>query len=325
MERISVGIDGAQADGDSAHASIATDGSRIAFSSKATSLGSGIASTDDKVYVRDQRARLTRHMGSIGAYLQPPVISGDGQYAAFAGLIQRDTTNFLSRAGIGDTIGIVHSGHSADQPSLSADGSYIAQVGKFTRPLGVNRQVIEVVDWHTNTKETVAEFEHRLEARPSISGDGEYVAYQDAQAHDVWLWNRTDGTTSDPIEGQGKEASLVQLSDDGRKVVYVSGSDTHVYDVAADTEQVVPNVRGLAIDPTGRYLLHAPAGTTGPAPLALRDLRSGTDEVVSSGPATAVVDSVSAGGRDVAFASAADDIVPGDTNGKADIFVRRFF
>ncbi|WP_318783842.1 hypothetical protein [Streptomyces spectabilis] len=43
----------------------------------------------------------------------------------------------------------------------------------------------------------------------------------------------------------------------------------------------------------GRYLLHAPNDTTGPW-LMLRDLRTGTDEVVANQPASAGPDAVSA-------------------------------
>lgn len=57
----------------------------------------------------------------------------------------------------------------------------------------------------------------------------------------------------------------------------------------------------------------------------LRDLETGTEEVVSNHPASAGIDVVSAGGRDVVFHSAADDIVPDDTNGKSDVFLRRCY
>ncbi|WP_330268776.1 hypothetical protein [Streptomyces griseorubiginosus] len=90
---------------------------------------------------------------------------------------------------------------------------------------------------------------------PSISGNACYVAYQDGAAEDVFVWDRTDGTTSDPFEGPSKAAALVQLSEDGSKVVYLSGSDTYVHDVSSGAQQQVPNVRGVAIDPAGRYLL----------------------------------------------------------------------
>ncbi|MEU8876882.1 hypothetical protein AB0D24_38265 [Streptomyces javensis] len=168
------------------------------------------------------------------------------------------------------------------------------------------------------------EFDHTASARPSISGDGRFVAYQDGRAEDVFVWDRTDGTASGPIEGPSKTATLVQLSEDGSKVVYLSGPDTYVHDESSGTDQLVPNVRGVAIDPTGRYLLYATPDTNGPS-LTLRDLETGTDETVSDQPASAGTDAVGTGGRDVVFQSTADDIVPGDTNGKSDVFVRHFY
>ncbi|MQL61312.1 hypothetical protein F6Q10_01310 [Streptomyces vinaceus] len=56
-----------------------------------------------------------------------------------------------------------------------------------------------------------------------------------------------------------------------------------------------------------------------------RRLRTGTHETVTDKPTTAGPDAGGAGGRDVVFHSAADSIVPGDTNGTSDIFVRRFY
>ncbi|WP_319363762.1 hypothetical protein [Streptomyces scabiei] len=78
----------------------------------------------------------------------------------------------------------------------------------------------------------------------------------------------------------------------------------------------------MAIDPTGRHLLYSPHDTSGPS-LVLRDLETGSDETVSTRPATAGTDAVGAGGREVVFHSTADDIVPGDTNGEQDVFLRR--
>ncbi|MBP8536402.1 hypothetical protein [Streptomyces sp. MK37H] len=322
VERISVATDGTQGDGASAGATITTDGRRIAFSSLAKNLTPANPVTWERVFVRDQRTIQTTLMSSITPTNQGPVISGEGQYVAFWGLLQRDTKSFLSQVSSGSTIGINCPGLSCSQPSLSADGRYIAQVATFNRP--PSRQRIEVRDWRADTTETVAEFDHTVSARPSISGDGRFVAYQDGQAGDVFVWDRTDDTSSGPIEGPSKAATLVQLSRDGSKVVYLSGSDTYVHDESSGTDQLVPNVRGVAIDPTGRYLLYAPHDTNGPS-LTLRDLETGTDEIVSDQPASAGTDAVGAGGRDVVFHSAADDIVPGDTNGKSDVFVRHFY
>ncbi|MGW1208076.1 hypothetical protein ACWD5F_00395 [Streptomyces sp. NPDC002499] len=321
VERISVADDGTQADGNSVGASITTDGRRIVFASSATNLIPGEPTAGNRVFLRDQQAGQTKRMGAQSP-LQPPVISGDGEYLAYPHIwfnnnrirqVQVRTTSEIS----------ANCWYSCNQPSLSADGRYIALVERRYKPQS-SSQSIEVLDYNDpNTKLAIATFEHTLPSLPSISGDARYVAYQDGQAGDVFVWDRTDGATSGPVEGPSKAATLVQLSEDGSKVVYLSGSDTYVHDVSSGTDQLVPNVRGVAIDPTGRYLLYAPQDTTGPS-LVLRDLETGTDEIVSNQPASAGTDAVSAGGRDVVFQSTADDIVPGDTNGKSDVFVRRF-
>ncbi|MER6564335.1 hypothetical protein ABT300_42810 [Streptomyces sp. NPDC001027] len=320
VERISVAPDGAQGDGDSAGATITADGRRIAFSSSAKNLTPSNPVTFTTVFVRDQQAGQTTQMSINTSPIQRPVISGDGQYVALWGQLFRDTKILLSQVSSARTIGLTCSGLSCSQPSLSADGRYVAHVATFTRP--PSRQRIEVLDWNANTAQPVAELNNSVQARPSISGDGRFVAYQDGQSQDVFVWDATDHTSSGPIEGPSKAATLVQLSKDGSKVVYLSGSDTYVHDQSSGADQLVPGVQGLAIDPTGRYLLHAPQGSNGPA-LALRDLETGVDEIVSTQPASAGTDAVSAGGREVVFHSTADDIVPGDTNGKSDVFLRR--
>ncbi|MFE7068597.1 LpqB family beta-propeller domain-containing protein [Streptomyces sp. NPDC057620] len=323
VERVSVASDGTQGDGASVGGTITSDGRRIAFSSVAQNLTTGFPMTYEKVFVRDRRTSQTLQMSTSAPPIERrPVISGDGEYIAHWGLIQRDTKSFLSQLKSQGTIGINCSGLSCSQPSLSEDGRYVAQVGTSGRP--AVRQRIEVQDWHANTTQTVFEFDHILPSRPSISGDGRFVAFEDGQAQDVFVWDRTDDTSAGPIEGPSEAATLVQLSRDGSRIVYLSGSDTYVQDESSGSEQLVPDARGLAIDPTGRYLLYAPRDTSGPS-LVLRDLVTGTDEIVSEQPASAGTDAVSTGGRDVVFHSTADDLVPGDTNGTSDVFVRHFY
>ncbi|MFE0172309.1 hypothetical protein ACFWZ2_08310 [Streptomyces sp. NPDC059002] len=323
VERISVAADGIQADDNSTGASITHDGRRIVFSSSAKNLTPDASTGGERVFLRDRRTQQNQRMGNL-APTQPPVISGDGEYLGYAHQWINDVRIRQYQVRTGATASLNCSAYTCDQPSLSADGRYTAHVIRSIRQPSFGQRVL-VQDWNNGgANETVATFDHTQPSRPSISGDGRYVAYQDGKAKDVFVWDRTGGTTSGPIEGPSAEATLVQLSNDGRKAVYLSGSDTYVHDVSTGTAQLVPNVRGLAIDPTGRYLLYAPHDTSGPS-LTLRDLRAGTDEIVSNQPASAGTDAVSAGGRDVVFQSATDDIVPGDTNGKTDIFVRRFY
>lgn len=320
VERVSVAGDGTQSDGDSTGGAITTDGSRVVFSSSATNLLPGNTSGGESVYLRDQPSGQLKRVGTTP--IQAPVISGDGEYAAYWVTLFRDTKVKLAQWTAGSAIGLNCDALNCSQPSLSGDGRYVANVATIGRPSTSQR--IDVWDWNANTKQELAWFDHTAPSRPSISGDGRFVAYQDGKAGNVFLWDRDHGSISGPIEGPATEAGIVQISEDGSKVVYLSGSDTYVYDVSSGTAQQVPNVKGLAIDPGGDHLLYAPQDTTGPS-LILRDLSTGTDEVVSNQPASAGVDAVSAGGRDVVFRSTADDIVPGDTNGKSDVFVRHLY
>ncbi|MFE1288472.1 TolB family protein [Streptomyces sp. NPDC058751] len=320
VERISVAADGTEADGGSGGASITPDGRHVVFTSSARNLTADSATGSDQVFVRDRRAGTNARMGSLSP-LQPPVISGDGAYAAYQVRWFNDIRIRRFQVSTGATAS-VNCLPGCSQPSLSTDGRHTAYAVLLAQPSRTQR--IEVLDWRTNTVTTVAALGHSLPSQPSVSGDGRYVAYQDGQAEDVLVWDRTDGTTSGPVEGPDEQAALVQLSDDGGKVVYLSGSDTYVRDLRSGTVQQVPDARGVAIDPTGRHLLYAPNDTSGPS-LTLRDLRTGSDETVSDRPASAGRGAVSAGGRDVVFRSTADDIVPGDTNGEPDVFVRRFY
>ncbi|MFI9721479.1 hypothetical protein ACIHFE_17805 [Streptomyces sp. NPDC052396] len=318
VERVSVAADGSQGDDNSADASITPDGHRIVFSSSAKNLTPDQTTGGDKVFVRDQQTRKTTRIGYLTT-LQPPVISGNGEYVAYTVKWMNSVRIRQYQVGTGKTIS-ADCWVSCDQPSMSSDGRYTALANLVSRTSPSQR--IEVHDWTARTTATVATLDHNQPSRPSISGDGRYVAYQDGEAGNVFVWDRTSGTTSDPIEGPDG-ATLVQLSDNGTKVVYTSGSDTYVHDVPSDTDQLVPGVRGVAIDPTGRYLLYAPSDTTGSS-LTLRDLQTDTDKVVSDRPASAGAHAVSADGRDVVFQSTAGDIVPGGTNGKSHVFVRHF-
>ncbi|GLF99527.1 TolB family protein [Streptomyces yaizuensis] len=320
VERISVAAGGTQADGNSADASITPDGRRVVFSSSATNLIPGGAAGGERVFVRDRQTGQNSRMGTYDP-LNPPVISGNGGYVAYPIQWVNNVRVRQYQVSTGGTASANCLAHSCNQPSLSADGSSLALVVFFRQPSPGQR--VELHDGD-GTSRTVAALGHTRSSLPSLSGDGRSLAYQDGQAEDVFVWNRTGDTTSGPIEGPAKAATLVQLSDDGSKVVYLSGADTYVHDTASGTAQLVTNVRGVAIDPTGRYLLYAPQGTTGPSSLTLRDLQTGTDETVSAQPASAGTDAVSSGGREVVFHSTADDIVPGDTNGVSDVFVRSF-
>ncbi|MFF8772502.1 hypothetical protein [Kitasatospora sp. NPDC015120] len=317
IERVSVAADGTQADDDSARASITPAGDRIVFTSYAANLTPGTTGRNDRVLVRDLATGQNRQFDGYAS--APPLLSSDGQVLAYLAPRFANTALYQVHLTRGWTTAYTCSLFTCEA-AMGANEHHQAFSVRF-RPPEPNQRV-EVRSPDTGALQTVDIIHNTAPTRPSISADGTRLAYQDGGEHDVYLWDWADNTAAGPIEGPDREAELVQLSDDGTKVVYRSGPDTYVHDVASGTALPVPGVKGLAIDPTGRYLLHTPAGTTGPAPLTLRDLQTGTDESVTDRPATAGTDTVSAGGRHVVFQSTAEDLVPGDTNGKADIFLR---
>lgn len=105
------------------------------------------------------------------------------------------------------------------------------------------------------------------------------------------------------VDEEGGDATAAShdavLSEDGGVVVFVSAADDLVADDTNGESDVFARDLGTG---TTSLLSSAPGG--------------GSANAASSGPA------ISADGRHVAFVSAADDLVVGDTNGVDDVFVR---
>jgi len=148
---------------------------------------------------------------------------------------------------------------------------------------------------------------------PSVSGDGRYVAFESEATTlvagdtngvlDVFLRDLGGGTTtrvsvaSDGTPGDGRSFNP-SMSGDGRFVAFGSEAANLVPGDTNATEDVF--VRESA---TGRTTLVSVASDDTP------------------GDGRSFSPSVSGDGRFVAFASFATNLVPGDTNGAADVFV----
>jgi Tol biopolymer transport system component len=102
--RVSVGQDGAQADGGSGFASLSGDGRYVAFDSNATNLVPGDTNGTQDVFVHDRRTgRMKRVSVTAGGDQadrggQDPELSADGRFVAF----HSDATNLVPR----DTNGV---------------------------------------------------------------------------------------------------------------------------------------------------------------------------------------------------------------------------
>jgi Tol biopolymer transport system component len=349
VELISRSIDGTPGDRGCYDAAISADGRYVAFDSAASNLVAGGTNGPGGIFVRDrersttERVRLGSGDGELDAFSGGPLaLSDDGRFVAF--------TSLASDLAPGDADGAadifvhdrstgsielvsVHLGPPSedaanDYPrgvSLSADGRYVAFAMERSDLVGGDTNGYRDVFLRDRVAGTLT--------RISVSDDG-------AQA---------DGESSWPC-----------LSADGRFVIFetfarnLAGRSDYsapriiLRDLEADTNEVVNTPPaggspGWAMAPSlsrdGRWAIFAgsapdlvPGDPSPNVDLFLRDLQSGTTERVSVTTGGAIVEhgqvlifsvaSVSDGGSTIAFYSDATDLVPDDTNGLTDCFVR---
>lgn len=340
--RVSVSSAGAQGSDGSRGSSISADGRYVAFESHAPNLVPGDANASWDVFVHDRVAVATTRISiaSGGAEANDvshyPAISADGRHVAF----YSDATNMVpdDTNGVADVF--VHD----------------RKTGATTRA-SVNAAGIEGDSGSYN---------------PSISPDGRYVVFESMASNlalrdfnglwDVFVRDRVTGQTSlvslDSAEGQGNHNSIGgAISADGRYVAFGSTADnlvpgdTNFADdvfvrdrLAGTTSRVSVSTAGgqgssssfrPSISADGRYVVFesyantlVPGDTNGSADVFLRDLLTGATSRVSvdsagaQGNGHSYYGTISADGLFVSFESMASNLVPGDTNGTADTFVR---
>lgn len=345
-ELVSISSSGLQGDDDSngLGISMSADGRFVAFDSLATNLVAGDLNGSGDVFVRDRQAGTTELVSISSAGTQAdsaseyPWISADGRYVAFmswaSNLVPGDTNNspdiFVRDRQNGTTqrVSVSSSGAAgccgSRQPSMTPDGRFVAfeSLASDLVPGDANYcEDIFVHDLQTGITERISISSTGQEADgPSIgtstmSADGRYVAFRSLASNlvvrdsafweDIFVHDRLTGATQlvsvpNPISGplgQGNFEPLI--SADGRYVGYSSMATN-----------VVPGDDNDRLD------------------VFMRDLRSGTTERVSlstgsvGGNDTSYATSVSPDGRFVAFASWATNLVAGDGNGTADVFIR---
>jgi Tol biopolymer transport system component len=150
--------------------------------------------------------------------------------------------------------------------------------------------------------------------RPRLSSDGRYVVFESAATNlvggdsngrlDVFRRDRATGATIRVSVGAGGaqasgDSTIGSISDDGNLIAFQSTA----FDLVANDVNGVADVfvRDVAADATARVSVSTAGGEA---------------DLASTEPA------ISGDGRIVAFTSTASNLAAGDTNGRADIFVR---
>jgi Tol biopolymer transport system component len=237
-------------------------------------------------------------------------------FLVFAGVAAAQSTERISV----DSAGMPSNGVSG-HPSISADGRFVAFESQATNLVAGDTNAVKDVFVHdrvTGTTERVSVDSNGaqangLSARPSITPDGRFVAFESEATNlvagdmnsyqDIFIHDRVTGETSRvsvAFDGGDPDSASVRatLSADGRYVAFES-----------QAMNLVPN------------------DTFDQSDVFVRDRLNGSTERVSvdSSGAQAFHDSwsasISADGRYVAFESAADNLVPNDTNHTNDVFV----
>jgi len=273
--------------------------------------------------------------GNVGGFY--PSISADGRYVAFwspgTNLVEGDTNSFIDvfvrdrQAETTERVSVSSAGAQgnwdSDYASISADGRYVAFCsGASNLVEGDTNGAADVFvrDREAGTTERVSVSSAGAEGDgggywPAISADGRYVAFSSGATNlvesdtngvvDIFVRDRLAGTTervsvsSAGAEGDYGGDYYPAISADGRYVAFFSEA----------TNLVESDTNGV----TDTFVRDRLAGTTE---------RVSVSSAGAEGNGASYWPSISADGRYVAFHADADNLVEGDTNGAADVFVR---
>lgn len=344
-ERVSVSSSGEEANNHSigGFVSVSADGRYVAFLSLASNLVAGDTNGFQDAFVRDRLTGQTERISIDSSGNQANqastnfiAISADGRYVAFASpasnLVIDDTNTvwdiFVHDRQSGDTERVSvdsaeSQGSSGEGLAISGDGRYVAfeSAHQFV-PEDTNVGIdIYVRDRQQGTTTLVSRHltpsvqDDGDSSRPDISADGRFVVFVSTAsdlvpvdtngATDIFIYDLTDTAPPEIVTLDGNGLPLdsgpgtPKVSADGRFVAFDSGASTLV---AGDTN--------------------------GSSDVFVRDTqlnqneRVSVDNAGSQGNNQSGISAISDDGRYVTFMSFASNLVPGDTNGGADVFVR---
>ncbi len=212
--------------------------------------------------------------------------------------------------------------NQSTNPSISADGRYVAfdsAASDLVAGDGNGMDDVFVRDRRTNTTTRVsvdgAGFDpDNFSGFPSISADGRYVAFQS------WATDLVGGDSNGTLDVFVRD---LQTNTTSRVSVDTAGGDP---DNQSQNPSISADGRYVAFDSFATDLVVGDGN--GQADVFVRDRQTNTTVRASVDTAGGDPDnwsqnsSISADGRYVAFQSWASDLVVGDGNGQADIFVR---
>lgn len=340
-ELVSTNTLGGIANGESLEPSISSDGRFVAFTSTAWDIVPNDSPDSQQVFERNlelgKTVRVSENWVGVKSNWPStnPSISGDGRYVAFESkasnlvggtniqyskIFLREVPSnaiFLASATSNYQVNVA----DCFDAKVSDSGQIVAfrSVGPLVAADTNNIDDIYVRDNDTNITTLVSvgpsqSLANGPSSKPSISGNGRYIAFSSAATNIVPLdnngvddifvhdsessttWRVSEGPTGAPANGASGKSSM---SYSGRYMAYWSGANN----LAAGDFNNLGDV--FLCDQT----LHATTRVT-----------TGNQSALGAG--SSYICSVSNDGRWIAFSSSAANLVVGDTNNKDDIFLR---
>jgi hypothetical protein len=234
---------------------------------------------------------------------------------------------------------------SSGTPAISDDGTVVAfasgamMVEGVMPPTGGENYVVDLTDPDFEWASDIDDVAHGFTSAPSISGDGDLVAFEwwDGENQSgVYLY---DVSANEPE--RLTDGNRPMLSRNGDYVAYVSTDgdvvrmDTSNHDSETVSVAGDDSIDNVAISGNGdivafsRSSYVAPPNYYDPPEVYARDMsETNSEPELVSAPQSgspqggSVVTSVSPSGRYIAFDSSATNLVSDDTNGYVDVFVR---
>jgi Tol biopolymer transport system component len=304
----SVSTNGSGANGTSTHSWASADGRFVAFTSRADNLVPGDMNQCPDVFLRDTVAgttalvSVTTNGASVDRGAECLGLSDDGRFVLFTSLGRNldplESTNLFTtypkglyiRDMVGGTTEVLTRGSELNWVAMTPDGRRVGCLG--------------------------------------------YLQGTSSLQRSLYVW----ATSPTSIIFSNKSVSIARpfsLSPDGRWLIYSSAAGLEQVDLASGTNLLLSanpaRLRfSMSISSDSRFLVYpAIVPENGPASqVVLHDLQSGSNWVVSRSwstgrPANGSCANlaISPDGRFVAYRSEADDLVPNDMNGRADVFL----
>ncbi len=338
---VSVSTGGGPATGISNYPDISADGRYVAFTSSSPVLVAGDTNGQGDCFVRDMQTGQTSRVSVSSAGAQgngssgSAVISADGRFVAFSSsatnLVTGDTntqldifvhdrdTGQITRVSV-SSAGAQSNGAS-NRPAISTDGRYITYYSTATNLVGDDTNgVVDVFVYDQQTGQT-----KRISVSSSgaqgnagstsadISGDGRYVVFASRATNlapegtnGYWAFYLHDQQTAQTTyiaqsntPSSDAVARFASFSRDGNYIAFeantfFSNEDTNFSDDIYRYNRLTGEIALVSIASNGE----------------------------TSFLGISLMPSISADGRYIAFYSDSSDLISGDTNGTADIFLR---